>query len=83
MDQKYCYYLFSPLSWYHKLAQDWISKLQVDSTGVRMNQENVLDFSCTFCSYLLWVQVDERRARIVYPVEKNLDAAGIEPVTSR
>ncbi len=32
---------------------------------------------------LLWVQEDERRARIVNPVEKNTDAAGIEPVTSR
>jgi hypothetical protein len=30
---------------------------------------------------LLWVQEDERR--IVNPVEKNMDAAGIEPVTSR
>jgi hypothetical protein len=28
-------------------------------------------------------QEDGRRARIVYPVEKNMDAAGIEPVTSR
>jgi hypothetical protein len=32
---------------------------------------------------LLWVQQDERRARIDYPVEKNLNAAGIELVTSR
>jgi hypothetical protein len=32
---------------------------------------------------LLWVQEDERRARIVNPVEKNMYAAGIEPVTSR
>jgi hypothetical protein len=32
---------------------------------------------------LLWVQKDERRARIVNPVEKNMDAAGIKPVTSR
>jgi hypothetical protein len=32
---------------------------------------------------LLWVQEDERRARVFYPVEKNMDAAGIEPVTSR
>jgi hypothetical protein len=32
---------------------------------------------------LLWVQEDERRARIVNPVEKNMDTAGIEPVTSR
>jgi hypothetical protein len=31
---------------------------------------------------ILWVQADERR-RIVNPVEKNMDAAGIEPVTSR
>jgi hypothetical protein len=30
---------------------------------------------------LLWVQKIERRARIVKPVEKNVDAAGIEPVT--
>jgi hypothetical protein len=29
---------------------------------------------------LSWVQEDERRARIVHPVEKNMDAAGIEPV---
>jgi hypothetical protein len=33
--------------------------------------------------HLLWVREDERRARIVKPVEKNVDAAGIEPVTSR
>jgi hypothetical protein len=26
--------------------------------------------SITFCSYLLWVQEDRRRARFVYPVEK-------------
>ncbi len=33
---------------------------------------------------LLWVQEDERRARIVNQVEKkNIDAAGIDPVTSR
>jgi hypothetical protein len=32
---------------------------------------------------LLWVQEDERRGKIVNPVEKNMDAAGIEPVTSR
>jgi hypothetical protein len=32
---------------------------------------------------LLWVQEDERRSRIVNPVEKHMDAAGIEPVTSR
>jgi hypothetical protein len=31
----------------------------------------------------LWVQEDERRARTVNTVEKNTDAAGIEPVTSR
>jgi hypothetical protein len=31
---------------------------------------------------LSWVQEDERRARIVNPVEKNMDEAGIEPVTS-
>jgi hypothetical protein len=31
---------------------------------------------------LLWVQDDERRARIVNPVEKNMDAAGIEHVPS-
>jgi hypothetical protein len=42
----------------------------------------ILDHSITFCSYL-WVQEDGRRERIVYPVEKNMDAAGIEPVTSR
>jgi hypothetical protein len=43
----------------------------------------ILEHSITFCFYLLWVQEDERRARIVYPVEKNMDAAGLEPVTSR
>jgi hypothetical protein len=32
---------------------------------------------------LLWVQEDERRARIFNPVEKNMNAEGIEPVTSR
>jgi hypothetical protein len=32
---------------------------------------------------LLWVQEDERRARNVNPVVKNMDAAGIEPATSR
>jgi hypothetical protein len=30
----------------------------------------ILEHFITFCSYLLWVQVDGRRARIVYPVEK-------------
>jgi hypothetical protein len=43
----------------------------------------ILGHSITFCSYLLWVHEDGRRGRIVYPVEKNIDAAGIEPVTSR
>jgi hypothetical protein len=35
--------------------------------------------------YNLWVQEDERRARIAYAVEKkrDMDAAEIEPVTSR
>jgi hypothetical protein len=32
---------------------------------------------------LCWVLEDERRARIVTPSEKIMDAAGIEPVTSR
>ncbi len=32
---------------------------------------------------LLWVQENERRVRIVEPVEQNVDVAGIEPVTSR
>jgi hypothetical protein len=33
---------------------------------------------------LLWVQEDERRARIVNPAEKNImDAARIAPMTSR
>jgi hypothetical protein len=32
---------------------------------------------------ILRVQEDERRARIVNPAEKVMDAAGIEPVTSR
>jgi hypothetical protein len=32
---------------------------------------------------LLWVQEDERRAGIVNPAEKYMDAAGIELVTSR
>jgi hypothetical protein len=31
----------------------------------------ILEHSITFCSYLIWVQEDGRRARIVYPVEKN------------
>ncbi len=43
----------------------------------------ILEHSITFCSYLLWVQEDGRKARIVYPVEKNMHAAGVEPVTSR
>ncbi len=43
----------------------------------------IFEHSITFCSYLLWVQEDERKARIVFPVEKNMDAAGIEPVTLR
>jgi hypothetical protein len=30
----------------------------------------ILEHSITFCSYILWVQEDERRARIVKPVEK-------------
>jgi hypothetical protein len=30
----------------------------------------ILEHSITFCSYILWVQEDGRRARIVYPVEK-------------
>ncbi len=32
---------------------------------------------------ILWVQEDERRARIVNPAEKNMDVAGIETMTSR
>ncbi len=32
---------------------------------------------------ILWVQEDERRARIVNSVEKYMDAGGIELVTSR
>jgi hypothetical protein len=32
---------------------------------------------------ILWVQEDERRARIVNPAEKNMDAGRIEPLTSR
>jgi hypothetical protein len=43
----------------------------------------ILEHPITFCSYLSWVQEDGRRANIVYPVENNMDAAGIEPVTSR
>jgi hypothetical protein len=43
----------------------------------------ILEHSIIFCSYLLWVQDDEERARIVNQVEKTMDAAGIEPVTSR
>jgi hypothetical protein len=31
----------------------------------------------------LWVQEDERRARIVNPAEKIMNAAGIEPMTKR
>jgi hypothetical protein len=30
----------------------------------------ILEHSITFCSYLLWVQEDGGRARIVYPVGK-------------
>jgi hypothetical protein len=29
---------------------------------------------------ILWVQEDERRERIVNPAEKNIDAAGIDPM---
>jgi hypothetical protein len=32
---------------------------------------------------ILWVQEDERRARIVNSAEENRDAARIEPMTSR
>ncbi len=32
---------------------------------------------------LLWVQEDDRRARIVNSAEKNMDAVGTEPVISR
>jgi hypothetical protein len=32
---------------------------------------------------ILWVQEDERRARIVNPAEKIMNAAEIEPMTSR
>jgi hypothetical protein len=32
---------------------------------------------------ILWVQEDERRARIVNPAEKNMDATRIEHMTSR
>jgi hypothetical protein len=32
---------------------------------------------------ILWIQEEERRASIVNPAEKNMDAAGIEPVTSK
>jgi hypothetical protein len=32
---------------------------------------------------MLWVQEDESRARIVNQAEKRMDAAGIEPMTSR
>jgi hypothetical protein len=32
---------------------------------------------------IFWVQEDERRARIVNPAKKFMDAAGIEPMTSR
>jgi hypothetical protein len=42
----------------------------------------IFEHSITFCSYILWVQDDKRRARIVESVGKNVDA-GIEPVTSR
>ncbi len=30
----------------------------------------LLEHSMTFCTYLLWVQEDERRARNVHQVEK-------------
>jgi hypothetical protein len=32
---------------------------------------------------ILWVQKDEIRGRIANPAEKIMDAAGIEPLTSR
>jgi hypothetical protein len=32
---------------------------------------------------ILWVEEDERRARIVNPADKIMDAAGIELVSSR
>jgi hypothetical protein len=32
---------------------------------------------------ILWVQEDERRARIVNPAKKIMDAAGIKPMISR
>jgi hypothetical protein len=32
---------------------------------------------------ILWVQEDERSARIANPAEKNMVAVGIEPMTSR
>ncbi len=39
--------------------------------------------ACNILYRTLWVQEDERRARIVNPAEKNMDAAGIESMTSR
>jgi hypothetical protein len=59
-------------------------------------EDAIFEHSITFCCVhfagkmpasnilyrLLCVQEDERRARIVNPTEKIMDAAGIEPVTS-
>jgi hypothetical protein len=60
-------------------------------------EDEIFEHSITFCwvrfagkmpasnilHRILWVQEDERRARIVNPAEKIMDTAGIEPVTSR
>jgi hypothetical protein len=60
-------------------------------------EDEIFEQSITFCWFcfaakmpasnilyrILWVQEDERRARIVNSAKKIMDAAGIEPVTSR
>jgi hypothetical protein len=57
-------------------------------------EDEIFEHSITFCwkdacqrnipYRIIWVQEDERRARIVNPAEKIMDdAAGIEPMTSR
>ncbi len=59
-------------------------------------EDEIFEHSITFCWVrfagkmpasnimyrVLWAQEDERRARIVNPAEKIIDAAGIEPMTS-
>ncbi len=63
----------------------------------RVMEDEISEHSTNFCSVrfagkmpannipynILRVQEDERRPRIVNPAEKNMDATGIGPVTSR